>query len=424
MTENSKDTDATKAEAGGPIEKAVASLADSTLKPLAGGAAITEGAGYPAQLIALSMIDNLVSSLVITLKDAGAQRIMIVEDRALLDSDWLYSAALALTARAEASLATADTLLDNLGAPATQAPPQGDDERDVPDSGDSTRSAASSLIGAVAPIAFALPKILGAVADIRGLFRTRYTFTAATISASGTPLIAEVAGTLAKQLPGAELMVDGFGGVPEDSAIIARWTAIDVSYQRVVQRTVSLRSASAHGAAKIAALEASRDAFHAAVVKAVAAGENPVELDRRVALLDAELDDERAKISSTDTALALVDAALVEATAAADQLVAGTDGDRPPLLAAVAREELHKEGSPTHVLFVSLDSIGGDIATPESAMKNPQHLLYLGGAAFSFMIYNTTRRRVVAAGTRRLAKLAKLELGSGTLTIDREIDFR
>lgn len=76
------------------------------------------------------------------------------------------------------------------------------------------------------------------------------------------------------------------------------------------------------------------------------------------------------------------------------------DRAAPPLLTAVRHERLHGRGSLgiTHVLYVSLDHLGGDVVTRSSVFGSSRRLTYLGGAHGSWLLLRTDTGALLGGG--------------------------
>ena len=90
------------------------------------------------------------------------------------------------------------------------------------------------------------------------------------------------------------------------------------------------------------------------------------------------------------------------------------DSGASPLIAAVFRECLHlTEDRPSHVLFVSLDSIGAETGTPAAQLGKTSTLEFIGGLQCSYLLYDVASEAVVAAGVERKLRQLTHDLKSG-----------
>jgi hypothetical protein len=174
----------------------------------------------PAELVAYSTLDEAVSNIAVTVQRLNLARVLIVEDRALLHSSWGYQ--WISTELAQQTDALKGTLTVLSPQAATEEPVGG---AMVGAAGDETErgliasvavpaalSAGISLIGAV-------PKLVGAVVDVVGMFRTNYSLAGRVMTPQGTPLVAEVARALHNRR--VKTLVDGFH-LAAESPLLAR----------------------------------------------------------------------------------------------------------------------------------------------------------------------------------------------------------
>lgn len=379
-------------------------LPDAQTKPLAGATTLKDGAGYPGELVALSQLNDAVSSVVTALRDLDVRELLVVEDRALLDSDAPYLTLTHQFAAASEQLANATQIVEQFEA-------AGDDNFRTKGFGTGAAQIALTGLGAA-------PKVVGEFADVVGLFRTSYTVAARTVSATGTPVVAEVAKAVTRNLPRVVVHVDAFTATPDvqHSPLLQQWAQLQTACDELAHATVSLQ---AHTAALTAAqgrLEGDRSTYVAAVVDAVKAGRPAdaaqalvAQLDEKLAVTDPQAQRARAVLDYAQETLATVSTLLAAA-------VTAPPGGRAPLQAAAAREPLHAASG--HVLFVSLDSIGADVITPASQLAKSDFARYAGGLQVSWMVYDVARRAVVAANVKRQLGVATLDLSNGRVTIN------
>ena len=114
--------------------------------------------------------------------------------------------------------------------------------------------------------------------------------------------------------------------------------------------------------------------------------------------------------------LSVVDAAVADYDAFETAIRTSPSGERSPLLSALARELLHRTNGPSHVLFVSVDSVGADVAAPQSQLAPTDHVRYFGGMQVSYLLYDVRKGKLVAAEVERRLASAKLDLKTGQLT--------
>jgi len=393
------------------IAAALAKLTPET-KPLSGMTSVGAGAGFIAELTAYSTLDNSLGnrardvpilSIAEVLKTRNATDVLVVEDRALLDSTWSYEA---LTAQLRQCAAQVERASQSLTPPPAQ--PSG--------GGDTTAQDGPRLVApAVAlELLVAVPKIIASAADVVGMFRTNYTVAARTMTPEATPLLAHVARILmAAQI---KVRIDGFE-VLHDSPVVASARALADSLDVIVNASTSLRSEVSIASRRLATLDTDRGATATALIKQLAEEKNDGTLRARLHELDQEIERLDGSAASSRNRLAFVDQVIATTTAFLAALLTPVDGGRSPLLAAVSREGLFTSDGPKHVLFVSLDCAGAEVITPTSQMAKTDHILYSGGSQISYLLYSVADHSIVASGVGATVKHVDQSLRSGTITV-------
>jgi hypothetical protein len=269
------------------------------------------------------------------------------------------------------------------------------------------------------------PSVVRAAADVVGMFRTNYTMSSRTMSAQGTPLVAQVARTLQTSGSGVTVSVDGFATASPTSPLLTGFWDLDKERQDLTTASIGLRSTVAAKADVIAGLKKDREATATALLK-VLGEEKPGDLLRqRLADLDARMATEQAGAARETAVLAVVDDVLGVVSAFTNAALTSPAGERAPLLSALARESIHEgDHGASHVLFVSLDSVGADVVSPASQLRNVEYVKYVGGMQMTFILYSVGDRKVVDSGVERRLKLATLDLDSGSVTMGAESELR
>jgi hypothetical protein len=400
-TADEKATGDGSATALGPWGQFFKDLPAPESKPITGATTVKDGAGYPGELVALSLLDDAVSSASTAVRRAGAERVLIVEDRALLDSDGAYLVFEAGLTAVTQRLELAKTALDS-GPTSDQT--MGQD-----------RSSREMLLGAALGAVSAAPQIIGLAADLVGMFRTNYTMSSRTMTPDGTSLVTQVAKTLAA-LPGVTVMIDGLMTTDlESSALLKRLgDARDLRWQ-LAEESSDLRQRVAAAKAAIDTMVEDRTATRTTLLSVMGDGKDGAALDGRLKSIDEQISTMRAGSLRDTTLLDSVDAAIAAYGEFQTAALSAPEGGRPPLLAAMARECLHDETRPTHVLFVSVDSIGADVATPESQLARTGYVRYFGGLQVSYMLYDVAEGRVTAAEVERRLGSMRLALDGGEM---------
>ncbi|WP_298461551.1 hypothetical protein [uncultured Cellulomonas sp.] len=424
-----------------PLEAFIAALGalpESESKPASGSVAADGDAhGRLEDLIALSLLDEVVGPVVDRVADLRPGSVLVVEDRAYLHSCWGYTGAEAQIAALETTLTTARSVLTAEDeAAARDAAPPSPGGRAGAEGGDVVGGAASmrmlgvttaglaAAAGALLPAATAAvslvgaaPALMGAVSDVVGMFRTSYSFTGRVMTAQGTPLVAEVARTLrARQVP---VRVDGFGMDP-DSPLLERLAACRTQAVQLSADAVALRGRVATLGAAVARAQAELDRLLTADRELAAEGKEQDELRTRIDDARAALALGGATHGRPAAALSVVEAALTATDTVVTQLTTSADGAMPPLVAALLREKA-VTGGVSHVLFVSIDHAGSSAGTPSGRSTE---VVWTGGLQVSFLALELSSGEVVAAGVEQAVGSAKFQPSTGTLAFSPAQMFR
>lgn len=377
-------------------------LPASESKPLSGSTTVKDGAGYPGELVALSLLNDAVSSVVTAVRSARAERVLIVEDRALLDSDQAY-----LLVESQLSGVSEKLKAARAALPGAEAEPK-------------TRALLPVAVAAVT----AAVKLPGLVADLVGMFRTNYTMSSRTMTPDGTSLIVEVAKAV-EAIPGVTVMVDGLTTVrPESSKLLSAISEARALRLQLDQASLSLRQRVALAEAAITTLSDDRAATRTSLLKVLESDKDESRLDARLKDLDQQISSARADSLGDSTLLASIDAAIAAYDAFEVAVQTAPQGGRSPLVAALARECLHDEAHPTHVLFVSIDSLGADVATPQSQLAKADFVRYFGGLQVSYLLYEVSKGRVSAAEVERRLGSMRLALDGGEMVLGSTTELR
>ena len=369
-------------------------------KPLSGATTVKDGAGYPGELVAFSLLNDVTSSIVAAVNRAQASHVFVVEDRALLDSEWAFVSVTTQLAATRERLEKAASLLRAAAEP----------EED--------KAAAETL--AVPPVVAALgalPKVVGGLADIVGMFRTNYAMSSRTMSPEGTPIAVQVANLLLTRTTGIGVSIDGFATLGSDaSELLGELESMRSQRQQLETDTLPVRARVAKATSAIATLLKDRTATHASLLKVLEADKDGARLQERLAALDDQIATHQSASAQDVATLSVVDAAVADYDAFETAIRTSPSGERSPLLSALARELLHRTNGPSHVLFVSVDSVGADVAAPQSQLAPTDHVRYFGGMQVSYLLYDVRKGKLVAAEVERRLASAKLDLKTGQLT--------
>jgi DNA/RNA endonuclease G (NUC1) len=417
----------TKAEARQAIAEAqqatlAAQLPASDTKPLEGSVAVGENVGLVADLVAHALIDDAAKEIVDEIGanlDAKAT-VLLVENRELAASDWPYWIIRGEISRLRKRLDDQKSALTGaMPAPPPSAPaPQ---EEFVPVAG------AALTAGAAA---------ISSVASIVGMFRTDYSVTARAVTIGKTPLLSALSHHLLAATKA--VTVDGFTVI--DSQLVGDFAAaaelrleleglrsalsdqvLQPAERRIEDRRAELKDAAAAytkalgGAAPDDAQPSAKAVTEATEPQQGAPASTAHEdLVKRVTDLRAELDaaetaagSPRALVATTDDLLTRFDAFATVVTAPP------ATGGLPPLVAAGLREPIHGDTPmQTHVLYVDVESSGGETVTKRSLFAPSGRVAFIGGAVVSYLLWDAKQRRLVAAGTKTLLGRLDYKLSS------------
>jgi hypothetical protein len=145
-----------------------------------------------------------------------------------------------------------------------------------------------------------------------------------------------------------------------------------------------------------------------------------------VVLLEKLISESRAKIeeleqkSAADRArVSVAEAVLSRFESFANEITATPkEGGYPPLMRAATRERLHRDARKhTHVLFVGIDTSGGDMISRETYFGNSRHAVIVVGAQVSYLLLEVAGNKTVAAGTKTLLKDLNYDLKHGDTAV-------
>jgi hypothetical protein len=335
-----------------------------TSKPLEGKVEVSDKSGFFGDLLAYAAMERAVDSLANVVPET-AKSVLLVEDRNLVGSEWMKTL---MEGQIEQHALALEDALSKLGQ----------DKREV---------MADSVPGAIA----AAPLIVGAVADLVGMFKTDYAMHGRDVTISTTALLAETTGKLAAR--GIDVKIDTFAFIAESAML--------TSFASLREKLTNLRNAVARlneievvpRQLEIDDLTKTIDAVEKAWAKAVEDGKatDPSPALDRLAKLRADRKEAAgglAPFKATATQAAAVLAAADEFVKAA---VTATGTAPPPILAAAVRQRLQ---GVTHVLFVATAAAGDEAVTRHGLFAKSGIVGYIGGCNVSYLILDVAADKV------------------------------
>lgn len=413
-----------------PVTVALKELPESELAPLSGTVTMTsEKDGYPAELVAYSSLDEAVSNIAVTVKRLEPGRVLVVEDRALLHSFWGYQSVSAEVTRQADALHQA---LAVLGAPRILAAPDAEGTIAGLPEGLSTLRVAppeagnflsllsampapasfGSVVGAGISLLGAAPAVIGTVADVVGMFRTNYSLSGRVMTPQGTPLVAEVARALCRRDVAA--VVDGFH-LAAPSPLLEQISDAQKLRRQVAATVAEQRAQMAARQARIKRLEAEVASVLASCLKVAEKNESTEQLDVRLAVVKSELSDQEADVAIDVGRVAFADAVTAGFDAFLTAVMTAPGDGMAPIIGAVMREALGSGGGVTHVLFVSLDSVGAETVTTEARFGRDGEVRYVGGLQVTHMVADVATGETVGAGTTQWLTRVTYDLENGQM---------
>ncbi|MFF1868229.1 hypothetical protein [Kitasatospora herbaricolor] len=360
-----------------------AALPESSVKPLEGRVDVGEKSGFVAELLAHAVLDRAAGEIVEALPDGA--RVLVIEDRNLLASDWPYVVVGDQLEHHQWALARAQTALSPQLQEGLQA------------------------VG----VAAAVPAIVAAGAGLVGLLRTDYALTGRPVTMSSPALVAAVAHRIAAR-PGNTVAVDGF--------MLARRSTLLAGFKEACQRQLAVQDAKTD--LEETMIVPRQESIKEVVADIDAAGEarlKAIEEGTSTSLIDAELGSLRASRAVLQAELASLKARARKAQTALDEfekfaasVTAAPDNGYPPLIAAAARECLHlgTDQQVTHVLYVDAGTAGSETITRRSLWAT--RLMFVGGCQVSYLLLEIATDKTTG-GTKSWMAQAPYKLGDNQL---------
>ena len=378
------------------------------------------------------------------LADTSDPRVLVVDDRPLLQDDWtarnVASTLTRLSRRMQALRHDIDRGLQDLGeaiasyeaqetAQAAAAGERQPSRRRGGDLGAVQETAAGEAAGPAA--AGGVPAgALGAAVGLLGLLRTDYTITATTVSAVPTELATLTAAQLAKQhraqKPGADgaprkvtVEADDFSTMRPSSST-DRFAAILEVRDSAVQALSALQARLAPVEAELTSINARFTAVEQAWTTAIAGNKEPaatMALRSEVRELAEQASRREKAAGPARVVVTQAQQVITDADAAATALLQAPEGDEAPLLTTVRRERLDAAvGSEkiTHVLYVKLDVVASDAVTRRSILGTSGRIRFLSAGNASWLLLETSSGTIAGGGQVSLADVMTFSLENGT----------
>ena len=373
------------------------------------------------------MIDAAAKEIAARVKGAlpeEAARVLVVKDRALVESDWTARQVHGTLDRLNRRIAALKTVV----MAGKETLRRGVDGYTKAEAGQGTATAgqrrgAGAAVGGAAPagaLPAGIPGALGAAVDLLGLIRTDYTVTASTVTPGPAELITLTAAHLAAT--GVSVEADVFATV-RTSLSMQKFTRFLDARDAVVETLGGLTQMLAPVEAELAAIagriavvepqwaQAVADAKEDATVQALRQAVDT--MARQASRREAIAGPARALVTYAQQVVADVDAA-------AAALVQAPAGGQAPLFTAAQRERLETgddvEDRITHVLYVSLDAVAADTVTRRSILGASGIVRFLTATNASWLLLDTATGTVAGGSQESNADIMTFSLETGDAT--------
>jgi hypothetical protein len=407
--------DQVKAEARKAIAEAEAAtlkaqLPETATKGHEGAVELGEKTGYVAELAAYSLLDHAAARIAKDVPDPLTARILVVEDRNLIASDWQYRLVRDHLDQLADVVGEAVALIDAgvRGAATTPHEAPASDEQD-----DRKRLLLAPLLAA-APLLTAAPALIGAVSDIVKMFRTDYSVKARDVTIKPAALVSAVVHELLKA--GVSTAVDAFT-LLDDSQLLVSFEALRRTRLELEKKSIRFNEAViAPALSALTAITTELADVRAAYDKAVEKGEDSHGLEQRMNGLAIDVQERAAALAPNKAIAGQAKVIADAADAFITSVTAAPKDGYPPIIAAALREPLHGDSVArmTHVLFVEVDSAGGEAVTQKHNFGRSGVVSYVAGAQVSHLLL-ATGGGLVAGRTQSLLVRLRYDLRSGEL---------
>lgn len=361
---------------------------------------------------------------------ARPSRVLVVNDRSLLEGDWtaryVRDTLARLTRRIEAL-----QILVSAGREALEAgvrdytdeepPPDTSDEPDEEGAGrrrgDGLAPTAGPPTGAVPA---GIPGGLGAAVDLLGLIRTDYTVTASAVTAGPAELVTLTAAHLAAV--GVRVEADVFATM-RASPSMKKLTELLSERDDVVENLCVLAQVLAPVEAELAAIGGRVAVIEPQWAQAVADAKEDASitaLQRAVETLAAQALRREKLAGPARTLVTYAQQVVADVDAAVTALLQAPAGGQAPLFTAAQRERLDRQAGVqdpvTHVLYVSLDAVAADTVTRHSLLGASGILRFLTATNASWLLLDTATGTIEKGSQKNIADIMTFSLETGEAT--------
>ena len=352
-----------------------AALPKSTVTPPEGKVAVSEKSGFIAELAAYAVLDKAAEQIVDSLVDV--KRVLIVEDHNLLASDWPYFVICDQLDRLTNILKDAEERLAGAGA----------------------KEHSQDGLASAAAVAIAVPALIGAGAQLVGMFRADYSTTGRQITINSSALIAAVINHMARK-GSAIAVLEPFNLIDDGNALLLKFAKLRTDLIKVQARLMNLEENQlADPQNEIDNIAARLADAQKARLETSGNGKPADEIDELLAHLREQWVTLNARIAPLREVDREARAAVDAAVAFIESVTTVPSSGYPAIIAAAIRERLHgKDPAITHVLYVSPVAAGGETITKRTLWTRSGNIAFLGGAQVTHLILDV-RTKNVTGGT-------------------------
>lgn len=363
-------------------------------------------------------------------RQAPAPRVLVVNDRSLLEGDWTARHVRDTLDRLgrrvgvlQAQLTSGKGALDQgirkyTGAEAGAG--EGDafeHEAGAHDGQVGSESLAAQAGPATGAAPAGVPGAFGAAVDLLGLIRTDYTLTASTVTPGPAELVTLTSAHLAAA--GFAVEADVFATM-RASPSMTRFQALLDARDDAVRAIFDVAQALAPVEAELAAIAARVAIIEPEWAKAAADAKDAAAVQALRQASDALAEQARRREQAAGPARTLVTYAqqvVADVDAAVTALLQAPEGGQAPLFTAARRERLERRGDGqdiiTHALYVSLDAVAADTVTRRSILGASGILRFLTATNASWILLDTATGTVAGGSQESHADIMTFSLETG-----------